>query len=238
MKKLLYILALMAVFAACKKKTVPETWVVHGLDYYPTSIGNYVIYEVDSIVYDEFTSDTTHYKYRIKEKLEEEFTDPENKTAIKITRYIKKFDATKPYDSIPWSIKDIWQANVNKTNVEVVEENVRFTKLIFPVKEGSTWDGNAKNSIGQWDYTFSYIDKSETINSVPLQKTLLVTQKNFRTLISWQYYIEKYAEGVGLAYREIIDIKHPVTSTLTPVNNIPQKTGLIYKSQIISYGHE
>lgn len=228
----------MAFFAACKKKTVPETWVVPGLDYYPATIGNYVVYEVDSIVYDEFTSDTTHYKYRIKEKLEEEFTDPENKTAIKIARYIKKFDASKSYDSIPWSIKDIWQANVNKTNVEVVEENVRFTKLIFPVKEGSTWDGNAKNSIGQWDYTYSYIDKNETINSVPLQKTLMVTQKNFRTLISFQYYVEKYAEGVGLAYREIIDIKHPVTSTITPVNNIPQKTGLIYKSQIISYGHE
>ncbi|MBN8693187.1 MAG: hypothetical protein J0L69_08320 [Bacteroidetes bacterium] len=238
MKKLFYILALIAVFAACKKKTVSETHVLNGIDYYPTTLGNYVIYEVDSIVYDEFTSDTTHYKYLIKEKLEEEFTDPENKTALKIARYIKKFNASKPYDSIAWTIKDIWQANVNKTNVEVVEENVRFTKLIFPVKEGSTWDGNAKNSIGQWDYTYSYIDKSENINSIPLQKTLLVTQKNFRTLISWQYYVEKYTVGVGLVYREIIDIKHPVTSTITPVNNIPQKTGLIYKSQVISYGHE
>ncbi|HRD38199.1 MAG TPA: hypothetical protein PLC65_06175, partial [Bacteroidia bacterium] len=200
MKNLFYILALMAFFAACKKKTVPETHVVYGSEYYPNTLGNYVIYEVDSIVYDEFTSDTTHYKYLIKEKLEEEFTDPENKPALKIARYIKKYSASKPYDSIPWSIKDIWQANVNKTNVEVVEENVRFTKLIFPVKEGSAWDGNAKNSIGQWDYTYSYIDKSETINSIPLQKTLLVTQKNFRTLISWQYYIEKYTAGVGLVY--------------------------------------
>jgi len=238
LKKLFCISLLLLAFTFCKKKADPPNWVVPGYGYYPASIGNYVIYEVDSIVYDEFTSDTTHYKYRIKEKLEEEFTDPENKTAIKIARYIKKFDASKSYDSIPWSIKDIWQANVNKTNVEVVEENVRFTKLIFPVKEGSTWDGNAKNSIGQWDYTYSYIDNNETINSVPLQKTLMVTQKNFRTLISFQYYVEKYAEGVGLAYREIIDIKHPVTSTLTPVGNIPQKTGLIYKSQIISYGHE
>lgn len=238
MKKLVFILTIAVIFSACKKKTNPETWVVSGYDYYPTTIGNFVVYDVDSIVYDEFTSDTTHYKYRIKEKLEEEFTDPENKAAIKIARYIKKFDATKPYDSIPWTIKDIWQANVSKTNVEVVEENVRFTKLIFPVKEGATWDGNAKNTIGQWDYTYSYIDNPEYVNSIPFEKTLLVTQKNFRTLISWQYYIEKYVTGVGLVYREIIDIKHPVTPTTTPVNSIPQKTGLIYKSQVISYGHE
>lgn len=228
----------LAVLVSCKKKTEPIEPMDVGKDYYPVTLGKYVVYDVDSIIYDEFTFDSTHYKYRIKEKIEEEFTDSENKTAYKLLRYIKKFNAAKPYDSIAWSIKDVWQVNVNPTNVEVVEENVRFTKLIFPVKLGSVWDGNVRNTIGEWEYTYSYVNTKETINSVLLENVSMVTQKNFRTLISWQYYTEKYAKGAGLVYREIIDIKHPVTSMSTSLYNIPNKTGTIYKLNIVTYGYE
>lgn len=225
-------------FWSCKKKTSPAQSIDVGKDYYTVAVGNYLVYDVDSIVYDEFTFDSTHYKYRIKERIEEEFTDTEGKTAYRLMRYIKKFSASKPYDSIAWSVKDAWQVNVNTTNVEVVEENVRFSKLIFPVKEGSVWDGNAKNTLGEWDYTYSYIDKPESFNSISFDKVLSVKQKDFRTLISWQYYNEKYAKGYGLVYREIIDIKHPVTSTNTSFYNIPNKQGIYYKSTIVSYGHD
>lgn len=238
MNRFLSIFIFIVLFTGCKKKTEPEDNIDLGKDYYPAQLGKYVIYDVDSIVYDEFTFDSTFYKYRIKEKLEEEFIDNENKSALKLVRYIKKYNTNKSYDSIPWTIKDVWQVNINSTNVEVVEENVRFTKLIFPVKKGSQWDGNVRNTIGEWNYIYSYINTNELINNVPLSNTLLVTQKYFRPLISWQNYVEKYAKGVGLVYREIIDIKHPVTSTLTPFYNIPNKQGVYYKQTIVSYGHE
>lgn len=238
MNKILSIFVIIVFFAACKKKTEPASSIDLGKDYYPDKLGKYIIYDVDSIVYDEFTFDSTFYKYRIKEKLEEEFIDNENKKAIKLVRYIKKYNSLKPYDSIPWVIKDVWQVNVNTNNIEVVEENIRYSKLIFPVKQNSKWDGNVKNAIGEWMYTYSYIDQSEVINSVSCDKTCLVIQKDFRTLISWQYYAEKYSRGIGLVNREIIDIKHPVTSTNTAIENIPNKIGTIYKSKIITYGYE
>lgn len=238
LNRILSIFIFVSVFAACKKKTDPASSVDFGKDYYPNKIGKYIVYDVDSIIYDEFTFDSTFYKYRIKEKLEEEFVDNENKSALKLVRYIKKYSSLKPYDSIPWTIKDVWQVNVNSSNVEVVEENIRYSKLIFPVKQNSKWDGNVKNTLGEWLYTYSYVDQAETINNVNCDKTCLVTQKDFRTLISWQKYVEKYSRGIGLVYREIIDIKHPVTSTNTDIENIPNKIGTFYKSKIITYGYE
>ena len=77
----------LAVLVSCKKKTEPIEPMDVGKDYYPLTLGKYVVYDVDSIIYDEFTFDSTHYKYRIKEKIEEEFTDSENKTAYKSVSY-------------------------------------------------------------------------------------------------------------------------------------------------------
>ncbi len=131
MKAWFYTAALLLLFVSCKKKTIPAGSVDVGQDYYPQTIGKYVIYSVDSTVYDEFTHLPKTTKYQIKEKIEEQFTDSEGKPAYKMARYIKKYDSLVPYSQIPWSIKDVWAVNVHTANVEVVEENVRFTKLSF-----------------------------------------------------------------------------------------------------------
>lgn len=238
MKKLLYISLLVTFFSYCKKETPPPDDPVDlGYDYYPQAIGKYAIYSVDSIVYDEFTHLPTTHKYRIKEKLTEAFTDAEGKPAIKLTRYIKKYHPSISYDSMAWVLKDVWQVNVTGTSVEVVEENIRFTKLIFPVKEGVVWNGNAKNTLGEWNYTYSYIDKAETIGGFTFNKVLKVQQKDFRTLISYQYYTEKYAAGLGLVYREIKDLHSNTVVAGVPVEDRVEK-GTIYKMNLLSYGHE
>lgn len=238
MNKAFYLLILILVLTSCEKKTIPASSYDMGYDYYPKNLGKYVIYDVDSVIYDQLTFLPTTYKYQIKEKIEEQFTDAQGKPALRLMRYIKKYDSLIPYSQMSWAVKDAWQVNVNSTSVQVVEENVRFSKLSFPVKTGNAWDGNAFNTIGEWDYVYNYMDNKETINSVNLDKVLMVTQKNFRTLISDQYYIEKYARGVGLVYREIDDITFPVTSTLTPIQNIAGKAGTMYKLTLITYGTE
>jgi len=237
MKWRFFIAALLIVTFSCKKKVIPSSSIDVGEDYYPKTLGKYVIYDADSTVYDEFTGLPTTWKYRIKEKIEEEFTDSQNKPALALKRYIKKYDSTKTYDQIPWTIKDVWQVNVSASRVEVVEENVRFVKLIFPVKQGSEWNGNVTNTIGEWEYIYDYIDKTEMINNVNFDKVLKVEQKEFRTLISYQYYIEKYAKGVGLVYREIKDLYSGNVIPNKPVEERIEK-GTIYKLTVVSYGTE
>ena len=192
---------------------------------------------MDSTIYNSLTQDTTVTKYRIKEKITELFTDNEGQEALRLERFIKKYNPGKSYDSIAWAIKEVWMVNANKKSIQVVEGNVRYTKLVFPVQQGANWNGNAKNTIGEWLYTYEYIDKTETIGSKQLDKVLNVKQKNYRTLISYQNYTEKYAKGIGLVYREITDILSNNVIANVPVEGRIED-GLIYKQTLVSYGNE
>ncbi len=245
MKALNYILVitLVFVFFNCKKKTSPAVDV--GYDYAPTAIGKFVVYDVDSVIYDDFTHDTIEYKYRIKEKLTENFTDNEGRSAIKLMRYIKKYNPNLSYDAMNWTIKDVWNYTKTNTSLEVAEEDVRFTKLAFPVNANSTWNGNAHNTIGEWIYNYLYFDQPEVINNKSFENVLCVVQKDDKNknAIHRQYYIEKYAKNIGLVYREIKDLYsntvtiNPNTQSITPVESRIEK-GVIYKLTYVTHGTE
>ena len=226
---------------SCKKEIESPPDV--GYDYAPVNIGKYVVYDVDSTVYDDFALDTTYTKYRIKEKLEEIYVDNQGRQAIKLVRYIKMYDSLISYDNIAWTVKDVWNYTKTNTSLELVEEDVRFTKLSFPIKIDATWNGNALNTIGEWNYTYDYINQSETINGVHFENVLLVVQKNDKNnAIHREYFIEKYAKDVGLVYREIKDLYAApkvdlITGLLLPVEQRIEK-GVIYKLTYITHGIE
>jgi len=227
----------MVLTLSCTKKKVPQDSSVLGLEYYPTTSGKFVVYDVDSVVYTELPKDTLSYKYRIKEKIADTYTDNEGKPAIRLERSVKRYNPLKPYDSIPWTIKEVWMVNASDKNIQVMESNVRFTKLIFPVQEKVSWNGNAANTIGEWDYVYDYVDNNETINTTALSHVLRVKQKDYRTLISVEYYTEKYAKGVGLVYREIKDLLSNTIIAGKPVEERIE-SGIIYKQTLVTYGHE
>jgi hypothetical protein len=236
-KKLLLILFPVLIVLSCTKKKVPENESLLGLDYYPTNQGKYVIYDVDSTVYGDLNKDTTQAKYRIKEKIADSFTDNEGKPAIRLERYVKMFNPNKPYDSIPWTMKEVWMLNADKKSIQLSEGNTRFTKLVFPVQKDATWNGNARNTIGEWMYMYDYIDKKETVNGINLSEVLYVKQRYFRTEISFENYYEKYAKGVGLVYRQITDVYSQNVVSGVPVENRIVH-GTIYKQTLVSYGYE
>jgi hypothetical protein len=210
---------------------------VLGLDYYPIKLGRFVVYDVDSTVYNDLTLDTTEYKYRIKEKLTDNFTDNEGQPAIRMERYIKIFNPNKPYDSIPYTLKEVWMVNANSKRIQVLESNIRYTKMIFPIELNKTWNGNANNTLGENSYSYTYIDKNETINGISLKSVLQVKERDDKTLIAQQYYTEKYAKDIGLVYREIKDIYSNSVIAGVPIEQRIEK-GLIYKQTVVSYGYE
>lgn len=225
----------------CKKKTeeLPDL----GYDYAPEVLGKYIVYDVDSTIYDDFNNDTTYYKYRIKEKYEEAFSDNEGRPALKIVRYIKEYNPSVSYDNIPWTLKDVWMANKTKTSYEVVEEDVRYVKLSFPVKEAVEWNGNSQNINPEWLYTYKYFDQKEMINTTTFDNVLYVEQKDDKNKnnIHREFYIEKYAKHVGLVYKEIKDLLS-YTVTVGPGGIIPVEDrinkGLKYKMTYVTHGIE
>jgi hypothetical protein len=238
LNRLIPIIIPLLFFTFCTKKQVPFNESLLGLDYYPTTQGKYVIYDVDSTWYVQLPQkDTFELKYRIKEKIADTFTDAQGQPAIRLERYVKMYNAQKSYDSIPWTIKEVWMVNADKKSIQVSERDIRYTKLIFPVQEKASWKGNARNNIGDWDYTYDYVDRKETINNVSLDKVLLVKQIDFDPLIYYKKYSEKYAKGIGLVYREMYDVQsNNVIQGVATVDRI--ETGFIYKQSIVSYGYE
>jgi hypothetical protein len=231
----LIVIGLLFLLVSCKKNKVEEPPDL-GYDYYPGKVGSYVVYDVDSISYPALSVDTLYYKFQIKEKIDSVFTDNQGRPTLKIIRYRKNYNDTIPYSLMDWEFQDVWWANVTKTTVEVVEENIRFVKLIFPVKKSATWNGNAQNTIGQWDYKYSEIDAAATVGGISFDKTLKVTQKYFPSAISYENYYERYAKGVGMIYRIIENYDYQDGSGNANPGHIYE--GVFYEMRINSYGTE
>ncbi len=210
-----------------------------GYEFAPQNVGKYIVYDVDSIVYDDFYKDTTQYKYRVKEKLEENITDNQGRPSLRLVRYYKKFNVLTPYEQIQWTVKDVWYYTRTNTALEVVEENKRFVKLSFPVKQDAVWDGNAQNNNGAMNYKYLFIDLKQNINGTTFDNVLCVEQKDDKrkNAIRRQYYIEKYAKGVGLVYREITDLYSNTVIANVPVEKRIEK-GIIYKLTYVTHGIE
>lgn len=224
-------------FLGCKKKTNTDYQKLLGLEYYPVENGRFVEYDIDSTVYNDLTLTSVTYQYRIKEIFNGTFTDNEGRTAWRLERYIKKKHPTKPYDSIPYTIKEVWKCNPDNKKIELTEKNIPYIKLIFPIEKGATWNGHAKNTMGEQTFRYTDVDKSETLNGIFLPKVLTVEQKNSETLLSKDYYNEKYAKDIGLVYKEMISV---FSNTLNPSVPLMNRIsgGFVYKQTLVRYGKE
>ena len=236
MKRLLPPVVAFAALYGCVKKVAPPD-ALSGSEYYPVQTGRYTVYEVDSTVYGDIPRDTVTTRYRVKEKLADAFADNEGKEAYRLERYYKMFDPARPYDSMPWKMKEVWMVNASREKLQVMEGNVRYTKLVFPAVERTSWNGNAYNSGGSWTYTYDYVGKTESFGSKSFDQVLKVEQKEQRTLISFEEYYEKYAAGVGLAERVMTAL---YSNSIVPGQPVEKRieNGFTYRQTLIDHGHE
>ena len=248
LSSLIVVASLFTLFS-CKKDAViapPDL----GYNYYPGTIKSYIIYDVDSISYRQLPlQDTVRYTFQIKEVMDTLFTDNENRPTIKIIRYRKNYSATVPYSQMTWTLQSVWVANKTTTGVQVDEENVRYTKLAFPVNLKGTWNGTAyadtittPNPFTYFDvpvaaggntFTYTTFDTPLTINGKSFSKTLTVLQMYAHSQLAYQNYYEQYARGVGLVYKHIENYLYPNT---VPVDSGKIVGGLYYTMSINSYG--
>lgn len=229
-----FAVALMCSFVSCKKDAEVDTDIGYG--YFPTQVGHWVIYEIDSTVYDDFLNDTFVYRYQVKEILESEFVDNQGRPAIRVERYRRNFDSILPYDSLPWYLSRVWSFTKTNTTAEKFEENQRFIRLAFAAVDGKTWDGNAYNTIGQWNYKYTEVDESFSIATFAFDSTCLVEQKREINAISHRTYYERYAKNVGLIEKNVIDVYDNDIGAGAVLNRI--HAGVIYNITLVDYGSQ
>lgn len=221
---------IMLCLAACKKRETDSPPSIKK-DYYQLKTGNYIIYQVDSTVYQ--VSDTIYAHYQIKEYIDSSYQDLEGRTVYKIIRYYRNGNPPLPSDSIPWQVKDVWSIFKNEERVEKTEENTVYVKLIYPAKSGLTWNGNIKNSLGEQVYKYENEGQTATVGNTTFINTVKVIEKNTINLISYHTEYEIYSEGIGLLNREIINVKSNTITTVPILDRITE--GWTYSQRIISY---
>lgn len=221
---LLMAFALMVVTFSCKKPDDRPAPLPENELYYPLEVGKWVIYDVDSTIWDDTFCIKRFYNYQIMHRVADTFTDDDGRMSYRIDTRIRR----KPEDQ--WQTHTVFYATNTGTTVEVAYDDARFIKLVFPVEERVTWEGNAYIPVNDPDYSFfknwiyEYRNYTNNFNTGFIDFENTVTVKQIDEQISDPELFEEvfasrtkseevYAADVGLIYREYIRWTYDPTTT-------------------------
>lgn len=199
---------------ACNRQTIePPPFDGSQWNYFPLQLGKYVVFQVDSVVYDPAPtggtlrdSSTTY----VKELVADTLRDNTGALSYAIERYERKTIGD------PWTLTNISTASRTGGQAIRTEGNFRFLKLIFPMNIRSNWNGNLWIDVDReieiagdrirpfanWDYGVDSIDLHRNIGTFSFDSTLIVTEANYSTTVERRFSRSWYAKYVGLVARE------------------------------------
>lgn len=166
--------------------------------YFPVELNQEKEFLITNINHSSFGKDTV--TYYLKEVISEKFLNLEGDSAYRIERFWKT-DSMDNYE-----IKDIWVANKSLNFAQLIEENIRFTKLIFPFDVNVVWDGNTFNNQQSQEYRIESINIPFTVNGLSFDSSITVIQNYKSNLLEYENSKEIYVIGVGLVYKEDIEV--------------------------------
>ena len=244
MTKKLYLpvfISLLLSLTGCKQDVDVTKLTPSLYDYAPINIGYSVIYDVDSIIFKYNTPtqtvDTIHYQ--LKELVSDTFYDNLGKLSYIIQLY-RRPDSTQPFTIIN---RDYY-SYISKGTYERVEDDMRFIKMVFPVVNGATWNGNSYlpandtladtyQQYSSWVYTYTSVNAPVTINGLHFDSAAVVSEVNNQNLITSEVSTATYARHVGMVYKqwELLN-KQGVSSTWDAPDSV---NGFRIKMWIHSY---
>lgn len=215
-KKTLPLLLLAVLFtiaySACKKADkVPE--VKENEAYYPLQIGKYVIYSVDSTIWDDTQCVKITRHYQMMHTVVDTFTDSKGRLSYRVDVRIRK----KAED--PWQLHEVAQVTNTGQELEMAYSTLRFIKMIYPIAENRTWKGNSYINVADSDYTYFNDWTYRYVNVDQPFGNGLVTYDNTVTVIAIDQAVndpwaqprdnasktfckEVFSKGIGMVYRE------------------------------------
>ena len=210
---------LLIIISSCKPIVYEETNFFYN--YYPLQINQVKEFFVTNIVHNSFGKDTT--TYFLKEIITDYNINMEGDTVYRVERY------WKVDSSLSYEIKDVWTSKKNLSAGYLNEENITYTKLIFPLSLNIYWNGNAFNNLGYQEYSIESLNIPFQLNNVIFDSSLTVIQNYKSNLLEFENSKEIYATGIGLIYKE--DVQVEINS-----GNLSEITqGYEYYQEIINY---
>jgi hypothetical protein len=198
-KKIVVPIMLILTLSSCKKD---DTVINMYYDYFGLLQGRYIDYDVTEIIHDENASiphDTMHYQLRTL--VGDTIIDNEGRVARRFIRFKRNSSS----DS--WLQTDIWTAIIVDHRAELVEENQRIIKLVFPPTSKKTWNPNVFNMFEEQTSEYSNINEYVKVGQHAFDSSLVVDQENFVSMIDYRRKYEVYAKNVGMISKYYKDLK-------------------------------
>lgn len=237
---------------SCKKNQTDTIDYDYGYNYFPDDSGHYIIYKVDSVLYNDFNKTVVYRTIYLKEKIGEQFLDNMNRSAKKILRYYSDTLATDTISTL-WELYSVDYLIKTQILAERVTDNMRFIPIVFPNDVSTKWLGNRLITIPppyildklnyflkDWKYTILNRNKYYNNGVQIFDSTLLISQIRDSSAITKTYSIEQYARNAGLVYKEMWMLSSQ--DTLKIKLNFPWEQradkGFIIRQYAIKYGKE
>lgn len=179
-----------------------------GYQYIPLKVGSELVYQIDSISYDEFTGTVDTTTFFLRELVEEEFNDIVGNTSFLIGIYKRNSD------TLSWIKKSNISKKIVGRRYEKLENNTILIPLVFPLAENVSWDVNALNSAFSELYSFKNLHESLRVNGINYDSVLVVDQKEEQNLIERFLEEEKYAAQIGLIQKRKMAIQTELNGTI------------------------
>ncbi len=197
---------------SCKKEVEKPS---ESNDYFPLKVGKYILYDVDSVVYDDATQTTHINSYQMRYEVVDSFKDNANRVSYTINVY------QRPETDEPFTPRDVIHVTKTATGVEWTQSNAKILKMIFPIEQSSSWNGMAFIQLREdamdeyntqrygWNFTYENIGADYNPGNNPFYNTVTINgideatnQPGDSVYADRNYYKEVYAAGYGMIYRE------------------------------------
>jgi len=222
-----YLAASLIFLAACGSNEVHKTDI--GLDYFPLRKGFYQIYQVDGTQYSE-VADPQAFHHELMVEVVDSFPNTNNSGYTYVIYRSERDDATSE-----WTYKETWSARIEGNEVVQNEGNASYVKLILPIKNGTTWNGNKYNNMAADAYLVKMVDEPQTVNGITFDKALVIEQeKNEDPIVFRDIRIEYYARGAGLIYKEFTQLNYCTDNDCLGQQQV--KSGVTYVQKIKEHG--
>lgn len=206
---------------SCKSKT--EELLTEPLaDYAPLTVGKYITYRIDSLVFVDFQRYPEIHSYQVKHVVDAEITDNLGRKSYRVYRYLNNINGTGE-----WAANGSYFITPGENQLEVIEDNLRIIKLHAPLREGYSWKGNTylptdpydfygfnfsnDDDIKDWDFYYTPQESSFSYQGQEYTDLFTVEQQDDLSNVpvddpdSYGYRsrsVEKYSKNIGLVYRE------------------------------------
>jgi len=194
MKKFFYYLSLLAFLFvginSCKKSD--DRPIHYGYEYFGLETGRFVEYKVQYIVHDSLLNKHDTTNFFLKTVVGDQYIDNQGRTEYEFIRYKK--------DSLNGTYQFLhkWVAYLDSKHAELVEENQRKVKLVFPIQKNQIWDVNMYNMDGEQETHYSTIDSSYQNPYFSTDSAVTVEFYRYKTLIDDRLEQETYAPYIGM----------------------------------------